>query len=549
MIGTIRKHSQWLWGIIVVAVILSFVIWSDARGGRPSFDLGGGAFGRIYGKPITRDQLLKAKEAAAIGELLQGGRASGQGSERREAEQLLLQAKIKEFGIQVSDEAVGNFLRENYKDPNTGQFNYDGIIRTLEQRTRISERQFIEYIRQQVAMRHLMEVVGSSASLVTPREAEAEYRRENEQYVASAAMFSITNRLASVVVNPADIGTFYSNRLAYYRIPERTVLVYARFDATNHLAEAEAELAKDTAFTNRFEQYYTQRGADSFRDESDKVMTKEAAFRKVREENMEQVALALARQAASVFNDELGKLTNVNPSSFALVAAKLNVPLRSTPPFRAGERIAGLEEISSLPQRVADLNPETPYTEPLDGFTYVVIPMLQTKLPPETPSLETVKERVIQDYRLDRARASAREAGEKFYNAAVIGLASGKRFADIAAAENIPVTPLPAFSIATQNVPGLDPRLNLYTIKNTAFALKAGEVGRYTETSDGGYVLFLQQKLPVSDEAVKSGLVAALAESRQQRQMAAFQSWFSSEFQKSGLAAASSPDPSLSGAR
>lgn len=542
MIGTIRKHSQWLWGLIVVAVILSFVIWSDARGGRASFDLGGANFGRIYGKPITRDQIIKASEAAQIDDIMRGGRASSQGDERRRAELLFLHAKIKEFGIEVSDEAVGAYLRENYKDSATGQFNYDVLIRNLEQRTRISERQFIEYIRQQVAIQHLIEVVGSASKLVTPREAEAEYRRENEQYVTSAAMFSISNRLASVVVDPAALGMFYTNRIAYYRVPERSVLVYARFDATNNLAAAEVEMTKDQAFSNRFEQFYTQRGADSFRDETDKVMSKEAAFRKVREENVGQISLAIARQAASVFNDELAKLTNVSPTSFAMVAAKLNVPLRSTPPFRQGERIAGLEEISTLPQRVAALDAETPYTEPLDGRDYVVIPMLQTKLPPETPSFESIRERVIQDYRLDRARASAREAGEKFYAAAVAGLASGKRFNDIASAENVLVAPLPAFSIASQTIPGLDPRLNLYSVKNIAFALKPNEVGRYTETSDGGFVLHLQQKVPVSDETLKTSLAAALTESRQQRNMAVFQTWFSAEFQKSGLAAAAKPE-------
>lgn len=539
MIGTIRKHSKWLWGVIVVAVILSFVIWSDATPGRSVFSSTGSDFGRLYGRPVTRDQYLKALNAVEVDDRMRGNQGrTGVDRERQVQEYLLLQSKIREMGIQVSDEAVGAYIRETFKDPSTGAFNYDALIQNLQQRTRVPEAAFIDYVRQQVAIQHLVEVVGASSRLVTPREAQAEFSRENEQYVTSVALFSVSNILSSITAKPEELTQFYSNRIASYRIPERSVLMYVRFDATNYLAEAKTEIAKDATFTNRFEQYYTQRGADAFRDEQDKVMSKEAAFVKLQEETAEQGALVLARRAASVFNDELGKLTNVNPAAFATTAQKLGVPVRSTPPFRAGERIVGLEELTQLPQRVAALDAETPYTEPLDGTSYVAIPLLQAKLPPEIPSFESVRERVGRDFKQDRARISAREAGEKFQSAAAVGVGAGKTFSEVAAAQRVTHAELPAFSIASQSVPGLDARLNLYSLKNAAFVLKTNEVGRYTETADGGFVLYLKEKRPVSEAAIKAGLPAALAESRQQRRMAAFQNWFGTEFQKAGLAAA-----------
>ena len=539
MIGSIRKHSNWLWAIIVTAVIASFVIWSDAGGGRNSFDFGGSDFGKLYGRPITRDQLLKARTAVSVDDALRGGRARGASAdnERQVAELMVLQAKVKEMGIQVSDDAVGKYLRENFKDASTGTFNYDVFIQNLLQRTRIDESTFLEHIRQQVAIQHMVETVGAASRLVTPREVESDYRRDNERWVTKAALFSVSNRVASITAKPEELTQFYSNRIAYYRIPERSVLVYVRFDATNYIAEAESMISKEAGFTNRLEEFYKQRGAEMFRDENDKVLSKEAALRKIRDEASSQGALGLARQAAVRFNDELGALTNVTASSFAMTASKLKVPLRSTTPFRVGERIMGLETVQSLPQRVAGLNAETPYTEPLDGDGFVVIPMLQTKLPPEIPSFETVRERVLQDYKMDRARAATREAGEKFQATAAAGLASGKRFDDITSSEKVPVISVPEFTTAAQNVAGLDSRLNLYLVRNAATTAKSNGVSRYTESSDGGFVLYLEKKEPVSDEAVKLALPTALAEARQQRRMAVFQSWFASEFQKSGALA------------
>jgi hypothetical protein len=539
MIGSIRKHSNWLWAIIVTAVIASFVIWSDAGGGRNSFDFGGTDFGKLYGRPITRDQLLKARTAVSVDDALRGGRARGASAdnERQVAELMVLQAKVKEMGIQVSDDAVGKYLRENFKDASTGTFNYDVFIQNLLQRTRIDESTFLEHIRQQVAIQHMVETVGAASRLVTPREVESDYRRDNERWVTKAALFSVSNRVASITAKPEELTKFYSNRIAYYRIPERSVLVYVRFDATNYIAEAESMISKEAGFTNRLEEFYKQRGAEMFRDENDKVLSKEAALRKIRDEASSQGALGLARQAAVRFNDELGALTNVTASSFAMTASKLKVPLRSTTPFRTGERIMGLETVQSLPQRVAGLNAETPYTEPLDGDGFVVIPMLQTKLPPEIPSFETVRERVLQDYKMDRSRAATREAGEKFQATATAGLASGKRFADIASSEKVSVISVPEFTTAAQNIAGLDSRLNLYLVRNAATSAKSNGVSRYTESSDGGFVLYLEKKEPVSDEAVKLALPTALAEARQQRRMAVFQSWFASEFQKSGALA------------
>ena len=539
MIGSIRKHSNWLWAIIVTAVIASFVIWSDAGGGRNSFDFGGSDFGKLYGRPITRDQLLKARTAVSVDDALRGGRARGASAdnERQVAELMVLQAKVKEMGIQVSDDAVGKYLRENFKDASTGTFNYDVFIQNLLQRTRIDESTFLEHIRQQVAIQHMVETVGAASRLVTPREVESDYRRDNERWVTKAALFSVSNRVASITAKPEELTKFYSNRIAYYRIPERSVLVYVRFDATNYIAEAESMISKEAGFTNRLEEFYKQRGAEMFRDENDKVLSKEAALRKIRDEASSQGALGLARQAAVRFNDELGALTNVTASSFAMTASKLKVPLRSTTPFRVGERIMGLETVQSLPQRVAGLNAETPYTEPLDGEGFVVIPMLQTKLPPEIPSFETVRERVLQDYKMDRARAATREAGEKFQATAAAGLASGKRFDDITSSEKVSVISVPEFTTAAQNVAGLDSRLNLYLVRNAATTAKSNGVSRYTESSDGGFVLYLEKKEPVSDEAVKLALPTALAEARQQRRMAVFQSWFASEFQKSGALA------------
>lgn len=536
MIGTIRKHSSWLWVIVVVLVISSFVIWSDAR--QKGTSRGGeDNYGNLYGKPVTRDHYLRALTFVEVSELMQGGRGRfGADKDGQIRQQLLLQAKINELGIQVSDVAVGVYIRETFKDPATGVFNYDSLMKNLQEKARIDEASFLNYSRQQIAIQHLVELMGSAGKLVTPREAEVEFRTQNEQYIASVALFSSSNLMSSVTAKPAELTQFYSNRIVSYRIPERLVLVYVRFDASNHLAESRAQLAADGSFSNRFEQFYTQRGAENFRDDKEIVLSKAAAFSKTREEAVEQGALEFARRLANKFNEDLGQQATVTPSDFAKTAAKSGVAIRSTLPFRAGERIIGLEGVTQLSQRVASLDAETPYTEPLDGNGFIIIPMLQTKLPAETPAFDSVKDRVTRDFKMDRARTVARENGQKFAAGATSALKAGTSFAQFAATQKVILSVIPPFSMAMQSLPGLDSRLNLYSVRNAVMSAKTNEVGTYTETQDGGMVVFLADKRPVTDVEVKAGMTAALEDQRQQKKMSAFQGWFAAEFKNAGLA-------------
>ena len=58
MFGTIRKHQQWLWVIIIAGVIFSFVIFfGPAQPSLSDLTGGGESFGTLNGKPLTRETL------------------------------------------------------------------------------------------------------------------------------------------------------------------------------------------------------------------------------------------------------------------------------------------------------------------------------------------------------------------------------------------------------------------------------------------------------------------------------------------------------------
>ena len=102
MFGTIRKHQNWLWIVIITVIIISFVVFFS-----PDVQLGadrtvGGESGSINGKPIARDEYQEAYEEAKLSHFMRtGGRewpandeAAQRGLERDAVFRVFLKNKI-----------------------------------------------------------------------------------------------------------------------------------------------------------------------------------------------------------------------------------------------------------------------------------------------------------------------------------------------------------------------------------------------------------------------------------------------------------------------
>ncbi len=545
MTGHIRKHQKLLWYFISAAVIISFVAYFNPSSRLDSGSVGGD-FGSIDGRPLRRAELLAANRLARLGGYLRLGedyntaRAKQQGFDLSQETyfNILLQARASEMGVKVGDAAIAAWIRQNLRDEQ-GPLAFQTFVesRLKPSREGFSEAEFVDWVRLQVMRGHLADLVGVAGDLVTPREAAQAFQRENESLVVSLARFSSSNFLSAVNMDPVAISSFYSNRLAVYRIPERIVLSYVRFETTNFLATAETDLAAVTDLTNRLEQIYTQRGAATFTDALGQPLTKPAALAQLREDMLNQRANDLANVKATEFANAVYRAKPAAAANFINEAISRDLTVANTEPFSAGSRPAGLEDLSTLPQEVAKLAPDRPFTLPMRGPRGVVVATLTQRVPSEIPTFASIQARVMDDYQRFKSQEAARAAGEAFAAAVTNGLAQGKTFAAIAAAQQVAVVELPAFTISAPTIPDLDPRVSANSVKQAVFPLKAGTASGFQPTAEGGMVAFLKERRPVDDATLKAGLNAYLEEQRQQRRSFAFQEWVNHEFQKSGLAA------------
>ena len=535
MFGTIRKHQRWLWTIIVILTIVSFVIFYGS--GQRNSSSARQNFGTIYGRPISRDEIMAARHSAEIAERLQGRNRRPANITVATYEFLLMSEKIKEMGIVVGDDAVASFLQEQLKDPKTGAFNYDSVMPSITQQLGVTEADLIEHFRGELARKQLIQAVSAPSLLVTPREAESEFRRENETVATSGVFFTADEFKSGITLSPDKIAGFYSNRVAQYRIPERTVINYVLFGIGKYLEASKAEFNKQgAAITNHFEQVYAESGPDAFRDANDKVMTKEAAFAKYKNDTLEKIALNFARNEAVGFYASLNeKRTNaVTPELFQQLAVAKGLVVQTTAPFSASDKIPGLEDVTQLSSKVAALTKTIPYSEPLIGSTFVVVPMLKQRMPSEIQPFETIKDLVTSDYRQDEAVRAASTAAQAFH-AAVTNTAGGKTFESVANSQSRTVVALPPVSAAMQTVPGLDPRIDAFALKGRVLGLNTGDVA-FIRIREGAAVVKVTGRKAPEDTIVKAAINGFTSELRQQRQYQAFIEWFEGEKERSGLA-------------
>src|SRR2546423_3050511 len=114
MIGTIRKHQQWLWAIIITITIASFIYWGGNRGSHDA--AGTGDFGTVNGERVTKEDYFQAHNEALLQYFFTyGGRFYNEldakkanfNLAQRTYIRLLLIQKQEQFGVRVSSEKAG----------------------------------------------------------------------------------------------------------------------------------------------------------------------------------------------------------------------------------------------------------------------------------------------------------------------------------------------------------------------------------------------------------------------------------------------------------
>lgn len=535
MFGTIRKHQNWLWVIIITVIIISFVVFFSPYS-RVNERSGGGNYGSVSGERISREEYADAQREIYLRHFFSNGgqwpdeeaRRSGFDPMRETYQWLFLVQKQKDMDIHISSEQVAQFARE--------------MVRPLERRGISTPQQFIDqvlksqgmsaadferFVRHYLGIQELISSLGVSGKLATPAEIESLFIRENQEIVAEAVLFTASNYLSQVNINPELLTQFFSNQVARYRIPERVQVNYVKFDLTNFTAQAEAELAK-TNLTQIIEENYRRLGTNYFAD----AKTPEAVKAKIRSELIKSRALVFARRAAADFASPLFEMQPAKPESLEAAAKAKGLKVYTSKPFDRNEGPSEIEVGPDFAKTAFSRTEEEPFSPPVVGQDGVYVFATIKRFPSEVPTLDQVREKVTADYRYSQAMMLARQAGLNFQTQVTNAMAQGKTFDQAAADAKLKPITLPPFSLSTRALGEIEEKININQLKDLAFSTSVGKTSNFRMTAEGGLIVFVKAKQPIDQDKMKSELPTFANYVRQSRQTEAFNDWFRHEAEK-----------------
>jgi hypothetical protein len=534
MIGTIRKHSKWLWLVIATLTIVSFVYYfnpsqrmNSAGGG-----IGENNFGSIYGQKITTEQFETAENDFYLSYLFRSGQwpdksqISEEDLNRYIYVRLMITKKADQLGVHVSDEEAaayaGNLLRSFGR---TGRgISMDEFTKEVLPTRNLTVTDFENYTRHELSIQQVVEAVGLSGLLVTPQEAAAEYTREHQEISAQIVLFSASNYLSRVSVTPQAVAQFYTNYLAEYRLPDRVQVNYVEFDVTNFLTQSKAEWAR-TNLEEVLEANYRQLTPNYFPD----AKTPDEIKAKLRELLIRQRALADARVQANDFATALFAVEPPRPENLAVVAKQKHLTVKTTAPFDAQHGPEDFSTSEDFAKAAFGLNADEPFAGPIAGSDAIYIIALEKNLPSEIPSFDEIHARVTRDFQMEQAMRLAESAGTNFAPVLATNLAAGKNFAAACVAAGFSPQILPPLSLSTRGLPGFAANIDLNELKQAAFMTPIGHASGFEPTDDGGFIVFVQSQLPVDSSAMSADLPQFTADLRRSRENDAFQEWLNVE--------------------
>ncbi len=537
MIGTIRKHSKAMWWVIIAAIIITFVWWGS-QGPQKGNGGGIGNYGVMNGVTITPDIYSEAQREVKLYYFFSsGGNWPGRGRqlqgfdvERETFNRILITQKMKELGINVDDDSVSKVASDRMRSLANGKpvslKEFESAILAPE---KLSAADFERYVRNELGIQQLFATLGMAGELVSADEVRALYQRDYQKISAQIALFSGANYAKSVVSTPEKINEFYTNQMQRYQLPERVRVNYVAFPFSNYLAAAKTELNNLTNLAELVENAVIQMGTNFPAG----VNSPEEAKAKLIENEQKRIAGSNALKAASDFDKALFEATPAAAANILSLAKDRGLTAQVSLPFSQNEAPAGLDVGADFVRAAFALTTAEPFADPVPGSDAFYVISYHSQLPSEIPSLDSIRDRVTQDFQFIESAMLARNAAISFESNLSNAMAGGKSFADACDKAGVKLIPLAPFSLSSTNrISELAERANVDQFKRVVFATAPGQVTPMMPASDGALMALVQAKLPLDETEMARNLPTFSRSVHQVRRSEVFNEWFKHEATK-----------------
>ena len=417
------KHHRIIFGIFSVIIIIAFMDFlTPGTGFVDAFRNNGSraAAGEIFGKTVSYNELSEQIRIDMLSAQVFMNMPINQSMrEMLETQSFFNMASLraaKDAGITVSDDEVGKFLRNFFRD-DAGKFNaevYRNFVDNYLAAEGFNEEDLNEAARQYLTLAKFQSAQAASV-VVTPAELKTFYNMLNEQYEVLTGEFNIADFEKSVKVEDAALNEFFMANRGKYIIPAQVQAQVVEFTYDKYRNDAIKNVKEE-----QMKSFYEQNKHLFGEVKDGKFEVKE--FDKVKDEVRSSAIAAMARDMALNAAQQFGvnayeAVGNVPAeqrlATFRKILADNKLQAKATGKFQATDKVAGAIAEPALVNELASVFADVPISNAVPGEKAAFVGYVTELIPSREAELAEVKAQVTADFVRAEALKAARSRADE----------------------------------------------------------------------------------------------------------------------------------------
>jgi hypothetical protein len=543
MNNVFTRHGRWLFGLITLAIIVSFVgFLSPGFSGILDSVYQKDTVGTVFGNKVTfNDVRAQANRNLIAYSLIFGTGLNNSGvsdlASKNAFPAICRLAAAERRGIVVSDKQVADYIATLpiFKDQKTGKFNleqYRKYINDTLKPNGFSAADLDQSVREFLVQRQLDEEL-RDGTVVTPDEVKQFFNQFSEKIQVRVARFNSKDYLNKVKLTDASSQAYFETNHELYVIPAKfqALLVTFPYNDSQVTKEAAAGITEDA-----IKQYYEE-NKNQFMvfkaGQKPKTIPFAKAQNDVRKKLLNKLCRDLAFRKAQLFAqevyDKVGEAAGKKLDIFKQTASKYNLNPVLTAWFTERDDKVGAIESKALVEQLATVYDAVPVSNAVATNQAAYVGFVVKKIIARPAEYKEVRAQVLAKVKEIEAMKAARQAAREIV-AKLSKMKKAQRMKVALSLKNPKFEKIDQFMAA--NPPyGNDGRL----IASISEDLLPGDISSATNIASGALVVLVEKKiLPGKADFKQSEQQVNMFYSQRKfgAASAAFASWLDSKCKK-----------------
>lgn len=441
-------RNKFVWGAFAVIVSLSMVGFfapqpEEARERRAARE------GTLFGEDVTREEFSRARLFAQQFQPMRGGEDMESVVEDETWRRLALLRYAENLGMRVSNHEVIEAIQSDPAFSDNGTFNIDRYQFMIEQQLGIPVGWFEEYIRQEILLERMRNML--RASLWIPAsDLEENAARFTDTYEVSYVKIPIdTDEVDEVDVGDEEARAVYDASPEMFLIPEKRRVLYTRvphadFFDRDQITSRQIEIRYE-ADPDRYVEFDEETEQEHF-------LSLEEASDRIREELAQEEAEAMAAEEAMQLVDSLSLLDGDPSMQLPVVASEMGMGVSTSEWLQADgdvpENVSAGSEFLRAVFNLSATDPDQSFSFGITGTNAVYVTQLKDLEEEYVPDFAEVREDALAVARQQAQEDAFSDYVDALYARLVEHMKEGDMdFMAAAEAEGLTVTDIKPFNL------------------------------------------------------------------------------------------------------